>query len=928
MELKYHTPTDKGGLAQYNGNISEIIWRSADSDKQSYGYYYDAMSRLKEGKYFNLTQPSKNSIYNEKIVNPTDNSWNASGYDLNGNILALLRQGKKDATPSPFGLMDKLTYTYVGNQVTRIDDAVANVDTEEGFKENTKEDGEYEYDANGNMVKDANKGITAITYNHLNLPLKVSKSSTEYIVYTYDVTGRKLKQQVYGSQSKTTDYLGEFLYENNTLQFITHDEGRVIMTASQPEYQYNLTDHLGNVRLTFTTQEDVESARATLELANTQAEQSKFLHHHEAVKVNFLLFDHTHEGTSGNPLIYNNDFSSHFNPFSKDGTITLGLTNGQLTVSGASKWNSASMSINTTPGYLYKVSFDIDLASGGRVDAFANANFQNLGIVSPITNGSYSYQFIANGTTALILFSNGSDGPRNFYLDNVKIENIPGSYAARLNGSSKEKIGLAKSLSVMPGDVINMEVFTKYVSQADKSNWTTLLKDFMTSVAFGTAPLGTVIDGGNPGSLGNLSFPFESTLTKANEPSSAPNAYLNFIVFDRDHNLIIEESGYIRVTEAAKENGTDVDHERLFKNLAITQPGYVYIYLSNDYNALGGVQADVFFDDFMVEHIKSPVVQTNDYYPFGLTFNSYERENSVDQKYKFQGQEHIDDLNLGWDSFKWRNYMPDIGRFFNVDPLASKYVYNSPYAFSENHVTSHVELEGLEKVSIHSASFAPFNTFGGPFLGDGANRKFSTDPQASSRIYGNVNLNLSGSGITQTGEANARGSVSVNLATGTASYSDAEMTSTMGGQYANGTSAMADVGFHLSGNNSQIPGSPDIDAKGQMQVGVVEMGENGSMATFSGAVTGDKFPANETYITDQNGTGVFLGVSGADGNPFTSLPGDNNRQMSQFIIGVKFDAQGNIQSVQHNGQTYSAEDWNKRFQNQNPQSGNTTTNNN
>ncbi len=150
----------------------------------------------------------------------------------------------------------------------------------------------------------------------------------------------------------------------------------------------------------------------------------------------------------------------------------------------------------------------------------------------------------------------------------------------------------------------------------------------------------------------------------------------------------------------------------------------------------------------------------------------------------------------------------------------------------------------------------------------------------------------------------------------------------MGGQYANGTTAMADVGFNLSGNNSQMPGSPDIDAKGQMQVGVVEMGENGSMATFSGAVTGDKFPANETYITDQNGTGVFLGVSGADGNPFTSLPGDNNRQMSQFTIGVKFDAQGNIQSVQHNGQTYSAEDWNKRFQNQNPQSGNTSTNNN
>lgn len=51
--------------------------------------------------------------------------------------------------------------------------------------------------------------------------------------------------------------------------------------------------------------------------------------------------------------------------------------------------------------------------------------------------------------------------------------------------------------------------------------------------------------------------------------------------------------------------------------------------------------------------------------------------------------------------------MPDIGRFFNVDPLSSKYVYNSPYAFSENHVIVHVELEGLEKVYVFDKSTRP-----------------------------------------------------------------------------------------------------------------------------------------------------------------------------------------------------------------------------
>ncbi len=83
-----------------------------------------------------------------------------------------------------------------------------------------------------------------------------------------------------------------------------------------------------------------------------------------------------------------------------------------------------------------------------------------------------------------------------------------------------------------------------------------------------------------------------------------------------------------------------------------------------------------------------------DYYPFGGTFNSFRREDKLANKFKFQGQEH-DELT-GWDQFKWRNHQPDIGRFFNIDPLAESYVYNSPYAFAENKLGMGIELEGLE----------------------------------------------------------------------------------------------------------------------------------------------------------------------------------------------------------------------------------------
>lgn len=44
--------------------------------------------------------------------------------------------------------------------------------------------------------------------------------------------------------------------------------------------------------------------------------------------------------------------------------------------------------------------------------------------------------------------------------------------------------------------------------------------------------------------------------------------------------------------------------------------------------------------------------------------------------------------------------MPDVGRFFNVDPLSEKYSYQSHYNFSENRVIDARELEGLEAVLI------------------------------------------------------------------------------------------------------------------------------------------------------------------------------------------------------------------------------------
>ncbi|HEY0768885.1 MAG TPA: hypothetical protein VGD31_00940, partial [Sphingobacteriaceae bacterium] len=292
MKLNYQASTLGASYDQFNGNISQAIWSSAGLDKQAYGYKYDAMNRLTHGNYFNLVEPLKNNRYNETIANGS-----ASGYDLNGNILRLQRRGKR--ADGNFSDMDNLTYTYAGgNQLDRVDDAIGTLETEEGFKEAQKVAGEYLYDKNGNMTSDKNKDITAITYNMLNLPQQVSKSATDYLVYTYDATGRKLRQKVFGSERKTSDYAGDFFYENDTLKFVNHEEGRTLMTTDVPAYEYFLKDHLGNVRVSFKAITEKTEYKATLE-ANTAASESATFKNYSAGVISSLNdFDHTDVGTA------------------------------------------------------------------------------------------------------------------------------------------------------------------------------------------------------------------------------------------------------------------------------------------------------------------------------------------------------------------------------------------------------------------------------------------------------------------------------------------------------------------------------------------------------------------------------------------------------------------------------------------------------
>ena len=202
-----------------NGNIRSMSW-SADGSSHNYAFTYDGANRL-------LDAIHGTSAYTEKVAS----------YDKNGNILGLQRYGN--------GLIDDLTYSYNGNQLTQVEDATGN---SAGFNNGASTANEYTYDYNGNLTKDSNKGISNISWNSLNLPNVVTFEDGSTITYSYAADGTKLRtvHSINGATAQK-DYCGSVIYENGAAKLWQTEAGYISMNDSK--YHYYLQDHQGNNRV-------------------------------------------------------------------------------------------------------------------------------------------------------------------------------------------------------------------------------------------------------------------------------------------------------------------------------------------------------------------------------------------------------------------------------------------------------------------------------------------------------------------------------------------------------------------------------------------------------------------------------------------------------------------------------------------------------
>lgn len=314
MELAYDKTAATAGTTtfstpSYNGNMAGTIWKSkGDGVPRKYDFGYDKSSRLTNASF---VQNTSGSTWNNEYI---DYSVNSIGYTPNGNISSLYQQGFVLGGGSN---IDELTYNYqqsgASNKLKNVIDD-ANIPQSKvgdfhyaGSKIFSSND--YQYDANGNKISDANKSISAITYNLLNLPRVITITNKGTITYTYDAAGNKLKKEVQENNATVafngtnyttnittvTTYIGAFEYQSKTfsnssltsmnktesLQHILHEEGRariVYPLFGAPAYfafDYFVKDNLGNVRVTLTDEQQQDTyPAATLESGGIATEQS------------------------------------------------------------------------------------------------------------------------------------------------------------------------------------------------------------------------------------------------------------------------------------------------------------------------------------------------------------------------------------------------------------------------------------------------------------------------------------------------------------------------------------------------------------------------------------------------------------------------------------------------------------------------------
>ncbi|MBL7877993.1 MAG: hypothetical protein JNL53_20170 [Cyclobacteriaceae bacterium] len=689
MELAYNAIAfDANTQERYDGLLAGVRWYPDNTSKLPYyNFQYDNRGQLTSATFKKLGDPTVTGLYNEDNLT----------YDLNGNIKTLNRSGGS----FPVQTIDQLDYNYGtgGNQLMKVTDTPANA---LGFNDQNTTNNDYEYDANGNLIKDKNKNIIAITYNLLNRMDRVTFSNLSYIQYTYDAAGVKLNQTYFNSANQPlseTDYVGEFIYLDDQLQMATHAEGRVL-----PAVNANM---LNNASAGTTTGFNGFRATVTTEMIGPD----------DFVKV-------VSTATVVPPLLTNlcglrgigNNVSAVFN-VNPGETYRLRVLGYQTVGSNAKLFMTPDYSTSLT---ISKVGPALPIGAGNMawVEMFFTvpAGYSSLSVgvawdgatigdtfyINHVSlyKSDWEYQYFLTdqvGSVRAVLQTNPGSTiykatmeTTNLTYENTIFNNSIASSQIRTNAAANTtvggdkvfevnnnyRIGPRKSLRVYTGDNIAMQASALYISNAgfSKAPASVMISAVAGAMAGGAT---SVIDGITTAYNNSVNNLANFGLSPTQNPTK-PAAYLNFILFDDYYRPVKAQSVPVG-------NSPNVTQLLALNTGVINEPGYLFVYLSyDDQNA-----QVVFYDELTITHSESHLIQSTSYYPYGLPAYSWVREGETANKYFYQGKEV--DANVGWQDFGSRMYWADLGRWFAADPQNQ---FSSPYLAMGNNPMMGVDPDG------------------------------------------------------------------------------------------------------------------------------------------------------------------------------------------------------------------------------------------
>ena len=234
----------------YTGNITSWQWQhkgdpSGDGPQNRYEFTYDDLSRLTHTDQY---------VNGERV---RQNVERHLSYDRNGNLLSMIRyENGEEQCNMKYQYQGNHLYRYMEDELVDVDfgaDTVTMLPSVLRFESLKPWLALHEYDANGNVTKDRERGLD-MSYNCLNLLEYASDNDANAINYCYLADGTKLSATT--GDDCGFSYRGSFTYRTDessqpdrVFESTPFGGGRIVGTVDdETEVRYFLTDHLGSVR--------------------------------------------------------------------------------------------------------------------------------------------------------------------------------------------------------------------------------------------------------------------------------------------------------------------------------------------------------------------------------------------------------------------------------------------------------------------------------------------------------------------------------------------------------------------------------------------------------------------------------------------------------------------------------------------------------